>query len=221
MSNTSIGRGTKGSKLWIQNVINDDAMRKALDHMIANEGLNWLSPLAPEYREYQLNEEFIYLQLGLDKKEAKALFSFWPNRQPQWDGIALSRDGKTLYIVEAKAHTSELESKCMAKSKESVEKIYASLKYVMKKYYNSDNFDAWINLYYQLANRLSFLNILNESAFGNIQNVKLVLLNFVDDYTYKPTTEQEWLAHYKEVFAQMTESENIPKNVILVNYKIL
>ncbi len=217
MSNTSVGRGIKGSKLWIQNVIETEAMRNKLDNMIAGESLTWLSPLAPEYREYELREDHICSHLGISSKE---IFSFWPYRQPQWDGIALSCDKSTLYIVEAKAHLTELESKCMAKSEASIQKIHASLKYVMKKYYNTDNFDAWINSYYQLANRLTFLRILNEKSFGTIKNIKLVLLNFVNDYTYKPTTEKEWQEHYKEVFKIMTGSEKTPSDVILINYNV-
>ena len=220
MSNTSNGKGIKGSKYWIQNVIENEVSCKKLNNMISDDTLIWLSPLAPKYREYQLNEEYIYSQLGLSNSEAKKLFDFWPNRQPQWDAIALSQDKSTLYLVEAKAHLEELESKCMATSPKSVSKIYDTLKYVMKEYYNTNSFDAWTNNYYQLANRLAFLRILNEKPFGMVKTVKLVLLNFANDHTYKPTSKAQWEKHYREVFKEMVGKENAPNDVILIIYQL-
>ena len=220
MSNTAIGRGKKGSKLWIQNVIENEAMRLKLNNMIANNDLIWLSPLSPEYREYQLNEQYIYTHLGLNKEETEKLFSFWPNRQPQWDGIAISQDKATLYLVEAKAHLEELKSKCMAKNENSITKIHTVLKSVMNEHYATGNFDAWLNDYYQLANRLTFLKKLNEKHFGRIKSVKLVLLNFVNDYTYKPTDKVEWQKHYKEVFKEMIGNEDAPSDVLVINYNV-
>ena len=50
-SNTSKGRGIKGSKYWIQTVIEDECLRNKLDSMIG-EPLVWISPLAGSKNTY-------------------------------------------------------------------------------------------------------------------------------------------------------------------------
>ena len=60
-SNTSKGRGIKGSKYWIQTVIEDECLRNKLDSMIG-EPLVWISPLAGSkntYDEYELKDSYV------------------------------------------------------------------------------------------------------------------------------------------------------------------
>lgn len=47
-------------------------------------------------------------------------------------------------------------------------------------------------------------------------NVKLVLLNFANDFTYRQNTVEEWKKHYEDVFSIMTGDKNTPKDVIVV-----
>lgn len=221
-SNTSKGRGIKGSKYWIQTVVNDEGLRNKLDSMIGGP-LVWISPLAgPEntYDEYELKDHYVCDKIGVSYDEARSLFSFWPKRQPQWDGLAFDISGHTLYLVEAKAHLAELDSKCSASNPESRELITKSMKSINKQYFPNGNFDSWMNRYYQLANRLTFLKKLNESSFGNIISVKLVLLNFSNDKGYKPTTQKEWENHYKDVWSEMIGEKTSPDDVIVVNYDV-
>ena len=189
-SNTSKGRGIKGSKYWIQTVIEDECLRNKLDSMIG-EPLVWISPLVGSkntYDEYELKDSYVCDQMGVSTDDAQSLFSFWPKRQPQWDGLAFDSTGHTLYLIEAKAHLAELDSKCSASNLESKALILKSMQTIHDRYFPKGNFDSWVNNYYQLGNRLTFLRILNEKSFGHINAVKLVLLNFVNDQKYKPTT---------------------------------
>ncbi len=221
MSNTSKGKGIKGSKFWMQEVVNSKLQSKLNLNMGAD--VEWLSPLKGDnldYLEYELKQDYICNVLGISSGQKKKIFSFWPSRQPQWDGIALSKDRKTLYLVEAKAHLSELNSKMSATSENSIKLIKDSMKEVFEKYYSKGTFEMWTDVYYQLGNRLTFLHKMNDVSSETGFKVKLVLLNFVEDKTYKPTSENEWQEHYKEVFHEMTGDERAPKDVIVINFSV-
>jgi len=178
----------------------------------------WISPLEKQdnYSEYELSHKYICDKTGISKEK----YSFWPNKQPQWDAIGMSEDRKVLYLVEAKAHLTELDSKMSASSELSIGKITEAMSQVFNQQYSNGNFDKWFNQYYQLGNRLTFLNKLNDLSNETGLKVKLVLLNFVDDFTYKPTSNEDWENHYKEVFKDMTGSENTPVDVIVINYSV-
>ena len=221
MGNISNGPATKGSKFWMQYIVNSNLKNKLNEEIDSN--LQWLSPLKGEnndYLEYELRQDYIYNAIGINDIEKKELFSFWPNRQPQWDGIALSQDRRTIYLVEAKAHLSELKSKMSASSETSRNLIVNSMREVFKKNYPEGKFSLWTNGYYQLANRLTFLHKLNEMLKVKKLEIKLVLLNFVGDYTYKLTDTIEWETHYNEVFKDITGVESIPENVIVINFPV-
>ena len=51
-------------------------------------------------------------------------------------------------------------------------------------------------------------------------NVKLILLNFVNDYTYRPTTYEEWKEHFEAVFEKMTGSKRTPKDIVVAYYDV-
>lgn len=209
MSNTSKGRGIKGSKYWMQ-LIPNTVIKTEFDRMIG-EKLRWLSPLvANDYMEYELSHSFICQQLGITDRE-KA-FSFWPRRQPQWDGIAVGEDSGTLYLVEAKAHLREMESRCRA-SLESKDKIIKAMREVFSGYAKANDFNIWMERYYQLGNRLTFLEYMKKMNLPRYPHVKLLLINFTDDMTYLPTTEEDWKRHYEKVFEEMTGEKKIPSDV--------
>ena len=160
MSNTSKGPGTKGSKFWMQYLVKTPQLKAELDRQLGDI-LQWISPLEQEnFSEYELRQPQVYEKLGLDAHGAKSLFSFWPSRQPQWDGIAFGMEGRRLYLVEAKAHRAELKSSCSA-SEKSWNIIEAAMKDTIEKegYKPSDEgLKLWRDGYYQLANRLTFLS---------------------------------------------------------------
>lgn len=223
-SNTSKGRGVKGSKYWMQVVVEKDELREELEQKIG-EKLRWISPLAGEnevFLEYQLNQQIMLDELGITKDEAKDIFDFWPQRQPQWDGLAVSEDGKTMYLIEAKAHLKELDSKLSASSEESRNQIIKSMTEVKESNYSMGDFAAWEKKYYQLGNRLTFLYKMNElkDKFSNIDKFKLVLLNFANDDTHIPTREEEWVKHYEEVFETMIGYRTAPEDMLVINYDV-
>ncbi len=210
MSNTSLGKGKKGSKYWMDVCVETPALKEAIDKAL-RDNLTWKSPLCSEkYREYELKQREDIL--GLSRNELKEKFSFWPSRQPQWDGIAVGNHGKRLYIFEAKAHLSELKSNCQA-SPQSELLIDKSMREVHDKYYSNADFSKWKHGYYQMANRLVFLHKLKDMELVDYTEIKLVFLNFVGDETYISTGLNDWKAHMKAVFRAMTGNEEPPEDV--------
>lgn len=213
ISNTANSAAAKGSKFWMQKIVNEKFFTIQVEEILAEKNLVWISPLESEsYKEYQLKEQKIFSNvLGLTKDEFRKKFSFWASNQPHWDAIATSADGKILYLFEAKAHLKELESKIRAGDKSSIEKITRSMFEVFKEISALDEskFFLWKEKYYQLGNRLTFLQKMNQTHFPKIQKTALVLLNIVNDETYIATSKEDWARHYEKVFEEMT-GKNFP-----------
>lgn len=213
-SNTSKGRGIKGSKYWMQTIINSE-MKSELEKQIGIGKINWLSPLAEDdYAEYKLNQNYIVNLIGIPK----TFYDFWPSNQPQWDAIGMTKD--EIVLVEAKAHLQELNSNLSAKSEESKILINESMRKVFDKYFSNGNFDKWTRGYYQLGNRLTFLKTMNDLLETDGRKIKLVLLNIVGDYTYRPTSETEWKKSYRDIFKEMTGTAIIPEDVNIIYYSV-
>jgi len=149
---------------------------------------------------------------------------YWPQtgNVPNWDAVGRleSNSGKEYLLVEAKAHTEELRSSCLAKepkkeegldairvalkaTKEGgLEKIKDALRATIKvNGFTADVVD-WLSPYYQYANRLAHLHFLLEH---NIP-ARLVFIYFCgDDWCGKtlsngkppncPKDAKEWAAH--------------------------
>ena len=221
MSNPSNMRVEKGSKYWMQEIVNTKFLRKELENKLGVNSLEWISPLENEsYDEYKLTEEKL-------KKKIPSLkdvdFSFWPKNGPEWDAIALSEDGSELYLFEAKSYEKEMLSNMRATSDESIEKIRKSMRKVCEDVYkNKYDSSLWEKEYYQIGNRLTFLyNMNHEMHFDKIIKVKLVLLNVVFDITHDKTKRTQldaWKKHYGDVFEKMTGSRIIPEDVTMVYF---
>ena len=222
MSNTSNQLAEKGSKYWMQKIVNKDSLKIHLEQQLNEANLRWYSPLESEsYKEYQLKKSQIMENvLGLDKSAFADKFSFWPSNEPHWDAIATSCDGSILYLFEAKANIDEIRSSCSASSEESKKLIEHSMKEVYEAISDTSvgNFSSWFNKYYQMGNRLTFVYKMNHMDFPKIKNVKLVLLNIVDDKTYIPISQKEWKQHYNSVFKEMIGKEEPPKNTIVLYF---
>ena len=126
---------------------------------------------------------------------------------------------KTLYLVEAKAHLKELKSNISA-GEESKCLITKTMKEIFDKKYSKGNFNKWLNGYYQLGNRITFLEELNKISHKTGLKVRLVLLNFVDDYTYIPTSEEEWKEHYESVFMEMLGKKDVPDDTLIIYFDV-
>lgn len=205
------GRAEKGSKFLFQNYVNLGQTK--LNQQILNSSplllsfidrdlsIQWKSPLqVDDYQEYR-NE---FLELFSEWKDKKSLLeTYWAKQGPQWDGIAVVK-GKNkdygLLLVEAKSYPEEMKSKIQAKDPKSVSLISGTIEEVMRAFESQADIDIWLSHYYQLANRLAYLYILNEKL--GIPTW-LVLVNFVDDDAHIQTNLDKWLYHYHYVFTRM------------------
>ena len=98
---------------------------------------------------------------------------FWPKRGQSWDGIFL-QDG-VVYVVEAKAHTKEMEQKCSATSEKSIREIKRAFNDVTG---NQKKADLWYDSkHYQLANRIAFVHFLNKKCGYKAKICYLFFLN--------------------------------------------
>ncbi len=183
-------KGNKGSLKWIQHVVNDhpDILNRTIDVSIGIEQeqpIEWLSPKAKdEYAEYR-DQAFLDL-LGIKLRKRK-LKDFWPNRGPQWD--ALGRiENKAYFLVEAKAHVSEIISSSQAKSPASKALINKSLNETKDYLRLNPDFDLTKG-FYQYSNRQAHLYLLR--ALNDIPTY-LVFVYFVNDHAHIPTTKEEW-----------------------------
>ena len=111
-------KGSKGSLKWIQQVVNDnpsllDSQIKKSIRLPKNQEIEWFSPRADDdYAEYR-DQAFLSL-LGIKTAELK-LKNFWPARGPQWDALGRIKS-KAYFMVEAKAHVTEVLSSSQAKA---------------------------------------------------------------------------------------------------------
>jgi hypothetical protein len=180
--------GTKGSLKWIQHVVNEcpEKLKSAIADSIGyKQTIEWLSPRADDdYSEYR-DQAFLDL-LGIKLSEKK-LKDFWPRQGPQWDALGRIED-KAYFLVEAKAHVSEVISSSQAKAPASISLIKKSL----------DETKAFLKLkpyvdltkgLYQYANRLAHLYLLREL---NEIPAYPVFVYFANDPNHIPTTRDEW-----------------------------
>lgn len=95
-----------------------------------------------------------------------------------WDGIFWV--DKAVYLVEAKAHTEEIKSHYGATKKSSISEIDRCLEETRKSF-NISSTNDWKKTYYQMANRIAFLHLLEK------HNIKARLVNiyFVNGYEKK------------------------------------
>ena len=164
---------------------------KPLDRAIAEEWrlspgvtIEWRSPLAnDEHAEYR---DHAFLQrLGLERV-ASDLRSFWPERRPQWDGLALTSDEKVL-LIEAKAHVGELASSCAAgpECRLIIERSLADA----KQHYGAPADADWTSRFYQYANRLAHLKFLRDRGI----EAHLVIVYFINDAEMRgPESLADW-----------------------------
>lgn len=183
----------RGSQKWLQTAVNEK--RAILNSAILqqfteanHQTIEWLSPIkSDDYAEYKDNNFLQRLNINLSDR---SLVSFWPQRGPQWDGLAKIENEKIL-LIEAKSHLLEMQSPATRASKPSRNLIQESL-IETKSFLGVQSETDWAGMYYQYTNRIAHLYLLRE--LNNIP-VYLVFLCFINDKEMKgPTTIEEWQA---------------------------
>lgn len=171
----------KGSQFHLQRLVNDpaDPLGHLLkeQHVIASdEAITWLSPLADDdFAEYR--DEAFVTRLGLHSARMDVpLAAFWSARGPQWDALARTSRRRIL-LVEAKAHRSELMSRCAATNSRSLAKIRRALEQTQA-FCRADPAADWSQHHYQYANRLSHLYWLRQL---NGVDAQLLFIYFIHD----------------------------------------
>lgn len=76
-----------------------------------------------------------------------------------WDAVGIADDG-TYVLCEAKAHVEEIERKRCGAGEKSARKIRKALKLPITHFGSSASVDDWFNSYYQMANRLYTIALL-------------------------------------------------------------
>lgn len=217
----------KGSQYQLQRLVNERAdeltesiLSASHSLLMFSEKLEWVSPLAQQkYKEYQ--DDFLELLLeGAELEMARRkLRQFWPSRGPVWDGIGIvhgANSKRGLVLLEAKAHVGETKSALRAKSLDSREKITSRIVEVKAEFGSSSAVEVWTNRYYQMANRLCFLYFLNEQL--GIPTW-LVLCNFVNAESHKPTSLKGWLQHQKLMWHELgVDSDAMLMNRVVTVY---
>jgi hypothetical protein len=201
------GEGRRGSLKWIQGAVNQSSGR-ALSDLIAptiGDGatITWLSPrVDDDFAEYR---DASFLKLIGAASLVNALEAFWPIRGPQWDALGRSDRGDIL-LVEAKAHIREICSPPSQATSGPRSRIEAALAEASS-YLGARPRAPWIDVFYQLANRIAHLYFLRRNG----EKAWLVLANFVGDQEmHGPNSPAEWEAAYQVVWHVLGLQERHP-----------
>lgn len=192
--------GHRGSLKWIQRLAEQrpdlcNVQFRAQGGLADGGLLEWLSPRRDDdWAEYR---DAAFLRRIGHPELIEALRRFWPNRGPQWDGLARDASG-AIYLFEAKAHLGELASTCQA-SPASRARIALALNEAKAAFGADPNAD-WLTGYYQYANRLAHLYFLRRAGV----KTWLVFLYFTNDAEMQgPDSEALWRAHLEDVHKQL------------------
>jgi len=215
--------GARGSKKWIQRLINErpeilnDKIRERflLDD---SDAIEWLSPKKEdEYAEYR-DYSFIK-KLGITLSH-HSIEDFWPSGGPQWDALGRLKSGGSV-LIEAKSHISEMISTIKATDEDSLRKIRFSLNKT-KEYLRAKAEPNWSIGFYQYMNRLAFLYLLREL---NIIPAYLIFVYFLNDEEMDgPKTVNEWKGAIKLLHSYLgLERNKLKKYVaeVFIDVKLL
>jgi len=184
-------KDARGSLKWTQVLVNEcpELINRPLREacMLSSDvPISWLSPIhSDDFAEYR---DQAFLQLLGVRLEKRPLETFWPNRGPQWDALGRSHSGE-LFLVESKAHISEILSPGTSASAKSKILIERSLK-ELQSFLRVSPAVNWSAVLYQYTNRLAHLYLLREL---NHLRAFLIFLYFVGDREMEgPWTAREW-----------------------------
>lgn len=164
--------------------------------------MEWLD-FPKDKNKKSLDGEFIGIDF-LDKKIKSKLSdkwkNYWPKNSINWDAILycspIVPDSKLKdkwVIVEAKANLKELESDSGVKdsnSKKLIEKAFEAT----QKRFNIKTQNSWLKKYYQLANRLAFINFMLDNGI----HCELLNIYFINGWSKNPNKNVSDIKTWKE-----------------------
>ena len=151
----------KGSQLDIQKLVenNPDLLALNIKTSLDLPGefkIEWASPLRmDDYAEYS-DDDFLK-KLGKPYEDIR-ITDFWPKRGPHWDGLGKGSDGSA-FLIEAKAHISEMVSTPSRAGEKSLKRIRFQLERTKHSLHARAAMD-WTLHFFQYANRLAHLHFL-------------------------------------------------------------
>jgi hypothetical protein len=138
--------------------------------------------------------------------------NYWTGDTQNWDAVIIHIENEEIeyVIVEAKANKEELKSDCKAKAGTQNENKIRNAFLDTQQAFGIKNANCWLKEYYQLANRLAFINFLHS------QNIKASLLNiyFIKGYVKRDL-------HTKELLEDKSVSKNDWDKIIKDEYDYL
>jgi hypothetical protein len=164
--------------------------------------------------------DFLYNEKSIDADDLdKKWKNYWPQTgTPQnWDAVLNcipllpTKKSEKWVIVEAKAHLEELESSSQAGTES--RKIIAKAFEETKERFEIKTENSWFDKYYQLANRLAFINFM----LSNNIEVSLLNIYFIDgwpDDTGKNVSSREiWKEKIKDEYNYLGLNGNTNKYI--------
>jgi hypothetical protein len=201
--------GVKGSLRWLQLVVNDhpSIIDKAVGPALSHRKVKWLSPLrSDDFAEYR--DTAALERLGAQVTRTP-LTSFWPGGGPQWDALGITEDGEPV-LVEAKAHVPEFASTMKATAETSIDLIRSAIDKTARAL-GAVPSPAWLDGYYQYANRLAHVHFLR--ALNDVP-AHLVFLYFIGDRDVGgPEGVDGWTAAIAQAHKALGLSGKIPSYV--------
>lgn len=192
--------GNAGSLKWIQRLVEQypdalgDACR-AEGGSIELSRVRWVSPRrSDDWAEYR---DADFLSVVGRGELTDALAAFWPPKGPQWDALGVMDDGHVV-LVEAKAHVSELSSRCAATSR-SRQVIDAALRQTASNLGVAVT-PAWTDQYYQYANRLAHLHFFKQNR---VPTQLLFVYFYGDQEMGGPASAEEWKRSLAPVYTSL------------------
>jgi len=183
--------------------------------------IEWLDyPNDPKRKS--LDGEHIGLDF-LDKELKKKLLGnwnkYWPKNAPNWDAIIYcspinpnsSLKDKWI-IVEAKAHLKEMESNTGVEDKKSKKQIEEAFEATQKRF-NIKAKNSWLHKYYQLANRLAFINFMLDNGI----QCSLLNIYFINGWPNKPeknvTSIETWKEKIRDEYSYLDINNEAKKHI--------
>ena len=211
----------KGSQLHLRSYINEyceELNQELFSHSLSllafttgERKITWKSPLLTDnFKEYRDDFLSVYYEDEHSRQLSKQIIrNHWPKNGPVWDGLGIVEgiNSKGLLLVEAKAHTNETLSMMKATSNQSISLITKTITETHRQFNSTEPITPWLNNYYQLANRLAYLYLLNHKL--QIPTW-LIQVNFIGDNSHIETDKEKWIAHYQKVFHTLGISYSAP-----------